>query len=80
MKVWITKYALSKGVYVQEVTTEFCGDGMVAGPGTFESYHGEGREWHRTKEGAIARAESMRIAKIKSLQKSIARIEKLKFD
>jgi hypothetical protein len=41
--------------------------------------HGEGRQWHRTQESALARAESMRKAKIASLRKSIARLEALSF-
>lgn len=41
--------------------------------------HGEGREWHRTLEGARKRAEIMRMAKIANLKKQIAKLEKLKF-
>lgn len=79
VKVFITKYALSTSIFERSV--EDCGDGMVK---DLESslpafYHGEGREWHRTQEAAFARAEEMRVAKIKSLQKQISKLEKLRF-
>lgn len=37
-------------------------------------------DWWRTKESAILRAEQMRHAKIKSLEKQIDKLKKLKFD
>lgn len=78
---WVTKYALTFGI--EEVFGEICGDGsmlkyMQKGP--FPVFaHGEGKGWHRTPEAAIARAEEMRKAKIASLKKSIAKIEKMEF-
>lgn len=41
-----------------------------------EYYHSEGKEWHRTLEGALIRAEEMRTAKIESLEKKIESLEK----
>ena len=38
-----------------------------------------GKDWHRTPEAALARAEEMRLAKIESLKKSIKKLEGLKF-
>jgi hypothetical protein len=43
-------------------------------------FHGEGRNWHRTPEGAKAKAEAMRKAKIASLKKQLAKLESLSFD
>lgn len=77
MRVWITKYALSVGIQEKEV--EDCGGRMVKGPGTFEYFHGEGREWHRHREPAVERAEIMRENKINSLRKNITKLEKMKF-
>lgn len=78
MKVWITKHALTDGIY--EIDAKECHiPSMVSGGGLFETYHGEGVEWHRTKESAIAKAEKMKIKAIASHKKSIARLEKLKF-
>lgn len=75
MKVYITKYALTKGIL--EAEAEFCtGTGMI-NVGRHGYYHGEGKEWHRTREVAVKRAEIMRTNKIESLQKSIAKLEKM---
>ena len=81
MKAWITKYALTSGI--QEVTGSvstigsggmFCyGNASYGG----QTAHGEGKDWHRTREGAVQRAEKMRTAKIASLRKSISKMEKL---
>lgn len=83
MKVFITKYALTNGIgevsggisdtcptmFVSKTT-----NGLVSG-----YFHCEGREWHRTREAAIAKAESMRLVKIASLVKQIERLKKLDF-
>lgn len=79
MKVWITRYALTTGI--TEVEAEDCGDDMIRvreGSG-FLFYHKEGRDWHRTKESAVAKAEEMRQKKITSLKKQIDKLEKMRF-
>lgn len=78
MKVWITKYALTKGILIKEA--EECDfNGMIkAKYGSY--YHGEGREWHRTKESAIKKAEEMRQKKIQSLKNQIEKLEKMEFE
>lgn len=80
IRVWITKYAMSSGIL--EMAVRDCGNGMVADvrPGYMSHYHGEGREWHRTHESAVARAEEMRTKKLRSLQAQIEKIAALKFD
>lgn len=74
MKVWITKYALTTGVFTRSV--EDCGDGMVADRSSSFSAHylGEGRDWHRTRASAVKRVEAMRAAKFKSIEKLIAKL------
>lgn len=57
MKVWVTRYALTKGIY--EADVKDFGDGIVMEPGAYTYLHGEGRDWHRTKDEAVARAEKM---------------------
>ena len=52
---------------------------MVATIGQSSGYHFHGKDWHRTEQDAIARAEQMRAAKIASLKKSITKFEKMKF-
>ena len=82
MKVWITKYALTLGIQRMEVEECDSSPSMVAtkkGGWNRQYFHGEGREWHRTEDSAIARAEKMRLAKIESLRKSIKKLESLSF-
>lgn len=81
MKVYITKYALTQGIF--EAEAEECPGfkGMIEISGEYpEYYHGEGKDWHRTKAGAVKRAEEMREKKILSLQKQIERLKNLKFE
>lgn len=77
MKFYVTKYALTAGI--QKVEAEYPDDGLLdVGTGTY--YHREGREWHCTRAAAISRAEEMRLAKIKSHKKAIAKLEKMTFE
>lgn len=77
---YITKYALTEGIL--ELRVELVGDNMVkCTTSTYPQYfHREGRDWHRTKESAIARAEVIRATKLKSIEKQIKRIKELRFD
>lgn len=77
MKFWITKYALTKGVYsIDGEVHPTIGKGqLLVGLHHCGVFHGEGREWHRTREAAVVRANQMRLAKIKSLQKQLAGLQ-----
>jgi hypothetical protein len=80
MKVWITKYALTSGIF--EVDAETCTSPSliaVRKPGELTAYF-HNNDWHKSKEDAIARAEEMRAKKIASLRKSIAKLEAMSFD
>ncbi len=82
MKAWITKYALTSGIEEREVMMEY-DDGMISvvnKGGYSEFYHGEGREWHRTKEDAVKSTEEARQKKIKNLEKQILKLKSLKFE
>lgn len=79
MKVWITKYALTQGIFEKEVREGIDGS-AVYGETLYESYHGEGKQWHRTKESAIKRAEEMRKDKIERLKKQIKKLERMRFE
>lgn len=74
---YITKYALTQGIYAKPVRD--CGDGMVAT--TLDGYVGyfHKGEWHRSQAAAIARAEDMRVAAVKAAEKKIAKLKALKF-
>lgn len=82
MKIWISQYALSEGVI------EIEGETIASGRGTETSMvrlvsgryvYGEGKNWHRTREGAVARAEEMRKRKISSLRKQLELLEAMCF-
>lgn len=81
MKFYITKYALSQGIKTAEA--QECGDDMIeergAAGGYTQYFHGEGKEWHRSREAAVKRAEEMRKKKIESLFKQISKLEKMSF-
>ncbi len=83
MKVWITKYALSIGVYeadgeLRETAGKFYM--VVKGDNPFHMDVFYEKEWHYTKKLAIARAEEMRIKKLQSLNKQIKKLSALKFE
>jgi hypothetical protein len=75
VKVWITKYALTSGVFTREV--EEPNDGSPAmihddSSGYMACYYGH--DWHRTRRDAIERVSKMREAKIASLTRSLRKI------
>jgi hypothetical protein len=85
-KAWITKYALTQGIY--EIGAVVCdtdesGDmieEIKLAAATSNYYHGKGRDWHETKESAIACAEEMRKKKIAAMKKQIVKLEQMKFE
>lgn len=83
-KIWVTKYALTKGVFSAdaELSSEYLQMAVVEGDirlGTCRScYHGS--DWHLTRSCALEQAERMRARKLESLRKQIAKLEALKFD
>lgn len=81
MKIWITKYALTDGIVEKEA--KGLNGRLKVEDGLFPWYlspKDEGKNWHRTKESAIARAEVMRNKKIASLKKQIEKLENMKFE
>lgn len=76
MKVWISKYALTKGIYEAEVEGCFDISPRMIKIGHWY-FHGD--DWHHSRELAMAKAEEMRVAKIKSLQKSLKKFEAMRF-
>lgn len=85
MKIYVTKYALSKGILeyeAEEHDARWPKMAVVPGAsGTYrQTFHGEGKDWHRTREAAIERAEIMRKDRIESIRKSIVKLTALKFE
>ena len=80
MKIWNTKYALTKGILEHDVQERSDGMVRIHTDYSYTYLHGEGKDWHRTFESAQKRAEAMRVAKIASLRKSIKQLEAMRFD
>lgn len=78
MKVWITKYALTRGILEREV--EDCGDGIVKDDSSYITCYYNKKDYCLDNESAIAKAEEMRKKKIDSLKKQIDKLEKMKFE
>lgn len=79
-KVFITKYALTKGILEKEAEICDYGNGHIRAyvKGEFSS-DPLGKVCFKTKEQAMERAEKMRLKKIASLKKQIEALEKMKF-
>ena len=80
MEVFVTKYALTKGI---EKLTVMEMDGSPSIVKTMPPYsryfHGEGKDWHRQEWQAKAQAKHMKTKKIASLKKAIEKLEKMEF-
>jgi hypothetical protein len=82
MKVWISKYALTQGIYERDVEQSKETPTMVTCQGKSfftEYYHGEGKDWHLTRAGAVKKANEMREKAIASAEKKIAKLKKMVF-
>jgi hypothetical protein len=83
MKFFVTKYALTDGII--ECEGEICSDvseKMIAVKNKHhfpDKTHYHKPYWHVTRSGAAAHAEELRVKKIASLRKQIAKLEKLTF-
>jgi hypothetical protein len=79
MKIYVTKYALTSGIQIYDANliqdTKIC----VVEVNSSSSMYFHDNEWHEDKESAVKQAEIMKDKKIKSLKKSLEKIEKLKF-
>lgn len=77
--VWISKYALTKGVYSAEVEIKDSIEdrtGVIVG----FNFYAIGRDCHFNKADAVKAANEMKIKKLKSLDKQMKKISALEFD
>jgi len=79
MKVYITKYALSKGIQRHEVSDIKHGTDRVFILGAMYSLWFFKPHWHTDKNTALQQAELMRLKKIASLERQIFKLRGLKF-
>ena len=81
VKFWITKYALTKGIYEVEAKERLDIEDkpmdMICVKKEYGSgyYCKEGRDFHRTEVGAINRALEMGNKKVKAIHKQIDKLE-----
>lgn len=78
MKFYITKYALTKGIF--EVDANYFGKrkSIIVNDKFVSFYHN--KDFYEKKEDAIKRANDLRIDKIQSLIKMINKLENMKFE
>ena len=81
MKVWITKYALTKGI-IEADGKLTSSDSVSVSLDTLSLpthwfYKGD---WYSDKQSAIQKAEEMRRKKIDSLKKQIEKLERMRFE
>lgn len=77
VEVFITKYALTKGIEKVSGTTRDGRYVSVKARNVFGSYTYGPSEWTATKDGAIAEFCRLRDKKVKSLKRQLAKIESM---
>ena len=78
MKVYVTKYALTKGIIEADVIISEVHPGMVVdSENSLTAYHKP--DWFDVREDAVERAETLRTKKIAALEKSIQKLKELEF-
>lgn len=80
-KVWIASYAMTKGVIEAFASKNISSWGIYYKIKEGDRYdrHARPGSYALTKEGAYQIAEEMRLRKIESLKKQIAKLEKMSF-
>lgn len=83
MKVYVTKYALTRGVLLVDVELCSASSGeqqMVKEIGSPSPRYYHGRDWHISWEAAKAQAEELRDKAIASSKKRIVKLESMTFE
>ena len=78
-RAWISKYALTKGVFEIEAEEPEGSPIIYDVNNRYFTVYGEDRGWHRTPGAALGRAEEMRVAKLKSLDKQLKKLRTMTF-
>lgn len=87
MKIWSTVFCLTEGItcHDAEEPSDSQPDMVKVPRNSSESYDydyylvGEGVDWHKSLEAAVARAEELRAKKLRLLDAQIKRISAIKF-
>jgi hypothetical protein len=76
MKIYITKYALTKGILLAETSTEDIEQKLKAVKG-FPNMYFHPCDYAYSELEALTKAQELKAARIKSLQKSLKKLEAL---
>ena len=76
VRVYVSKYALTKGIFVVSGKISQNGVLTVQESGHMPTYFCEG-EYHLTKEGAVTKARKMIAAKRKAIDKQLVKLDML---
>jgi hypothetical protein len=77
--VWVTKYALTRGIAECRVTAAHWGTLWADWPGAGLTTGLMPSDYRPTREAALTRANEMKAAKIASLKRQIKKLEALEF-
>lgn len=80
MKVYVTKWALTKGILVVDGEPQGREHFLVRGAVPWQSWKFGLGDWHTSREKAILRAGNMRDAKVAQLEKQAAALREMTFD
>lgn len=78
-KAYITKYALTQGIFEADGEESSAGGFRFRFPGSYTSEYVYGKDWHKTFPEALSRAEEMRKRKLASLNRQIKKLESIEF-
>ena len=76
MKIWISKYALTAGIMVEEMDFSISSPEYVTNKKYFLKL---GVDAHKSKEEAVKKANAMQLKKIASLRKQLKKVEDIVF-
>ena len=76
MIVYVTKYALTRGIFESEVSRAHCPTMVI----TRQEIYWHKPDWHFTLGEAIDQAELMKQRKIASIRRQLAKVKALQFD
>jgi hypothetical protein len=76
VKIYVTKYALTQGIWAVEAEKAPSKRNYVRTVGQFPTYYYKG-QWCPSRKSALDHAEQMRIKKIASLRKQIKKLENM---
>ena len=80
VKIYVTKYALTTGIFTAQGEQSSDDSFFYKMDGSSFTQYARGNDVHLTEEAALERAEEMRIAKLKALDKHMKKVIAMKFE